>query len=307
MIKINLLGDDTVIDQSGRLILVGYVGSLILCFAVFFLLQTSITSRIGSLSAEVEDKEARLAQLKKTTEKVRELEKRRAELNSITATIAKLRLSQQGPVRVMDDLNGAIPGKAWLREVDEKGGMMKVTGLALNDHEIVALLKNLQASNYFESVDLVESVSVYLVKVTAYNHFTSKFTRFVVRAEEKLLQLKKIQAEAKKNGLKFQSTQGPPSQISKGGDVRVMKTGDIGATARSGATKQGVFKSGSSRVEKISAWSSVEPVPGKAFTIMARVAYAGRLKALLDSGPVVEQVATVDKKAMADLNGSYRR
>lgn len=291
MIKINLLGDDTAIDHSGKFLLLGMAASFALLLALFVLMQVSVNSQVAELSSQTSDLEERLAQLKKITKEVRDLEERKAELDQLTATIAKLKLSQEGPVRVLDDLNRAVPTKAWIREVDENAGGMRIIGLAINDHEIVSFMKNLEASNFFERVDLVESKSVALVKITTLNHFTQKYTRYTVRAEEKDAQLKRIGKEAKEIGLKYQVTDGPPVKSqSLSGTVKVMDTGSL---TKARKIESGVFKRSSGRDEKISAWSSVEPVPAKAFTIMAKVSYSGNVKKLLEEELAVKQVGKV--------------
>lgn len=281
MIKINLLGEDTAIDQSGRLLVLGYGASIAAMVLVFFLMSGSIASHISEMQSDIEGLETTLAQLKNKTQEVRELEKKKADLDQITATIAKLKLSQEGPVRVLDDLNKALPAKAWLTKVEEREGLMTLVGYAVTDHDIAAFMKNLELSNYFEGVDLIESVSVALIKVNAYNHFTSKYTRYTVRAEEKLLQFRKIQEEARSLGLKYQATDGPPVKgSSQAGTVTVMATDSLKDGGKAGGVKSGVFRQGSARTEKVSAWASVEPSPAKAFAIRARVVYSGRLKAL---------------------------
>ena len=72
-----------------------------------------------------------------------------------------------------------------------------------------------------------------------------------------------------------------------------MSTGALDSGSKLKGLKSGVFKAGSGRVEKVSAWSSVQPVPGKVFTIRAKVIYAGKLKALMNAGKVEPEVSTV--------------
>lgn len=278
MIRINLLGQDTAIDHSGRLMIAGYLASIALCLLAFFFVQKSVISSVEREKEEVANLEGQLEQLKKTTAEVRELEKKKIEIDQVTATIARLKLSQEGPVRVLDDLNTAIPAKAWLRDVEEKGGVMKLSGMALGDAEVVSLLRNLEASDYFTEVNLVENVSVSLLKVTAFNHFTSKYTYYTVRAEKKDEQLRLIAEEAKRFGLKYETLQGPPvPERYTAGTVRVM-TGEDASGPRT--VESGVFKRHSIRTEKISAWAALESVRAKSFVISAKVIYSGKLKAM---------------------------
>ncbi len=294
MIRINLLGEDTSIDHSGRLILIGYVASVVGLMVLFIILQTSVVAQLSGAREEVDTLTAKLTDLKRVTQEVRDLEKEKIDLDNITATIAKLKLSQVGPVRVMDDLNMAVPSRGWLHAVDEKAGVMKVTGMTLNDHDVVKFMKNLENSNFFDSVDLVESTTVALLKVSTYNWFTNKFTRYTVRAEDKESQLRIIQQEAKRMGLKYEAAAGAPVKFRGGGDVKIMSTGKTDAMSANARLNSGVFKRGAGRTEKVTAWTSVENVPAKNFSIVARVLYAGKFRRLLTPGAPEAVVSTVN-------------
>ena len=297
MVRINLLGDTTVIDHSGKLWLVGYVAALVALLVSFVVMQRSLSSEIEDAQAEVQTLETRLAQLKKTTEEVNLLEKKKNELALITATMARLKLNQQGPVKVMDDINLAVPGKAWLTQIDEKEGTMKLTGIALSDQDVVQFLKNLESSDYFSAIDLVESVSVSMIKITSYNHFTGTFTRYTVRAEDRQTQMGKISEATRKAGLQFISMDAAPAVGfgASAGGPSIMSTGSLNTTK---IFRRGMFRRGSSREEKVSAWASVEPVQAKAFTVNVRVLYGGRLKDLLARAEVEAeaQKVTVESK-----------
>lgn len=157
MIKINLLGDDTHIEAPGRMWLVGYVASIGFCLLVFYFLNSGISSEISDLSQQQDTLKTELAKLEEVTKEVRELEAKKKELNNKLAVIARLKLSKRGPVRVLDDLNLSLPEKSWLVEVKEVGGIFKISGLALDNQTIASFMKGLESSDYFHTVDLVET------------------------------------------------------------------------------------------------------------------------------------------------------
>ena len=66
MIKINLLGDETAIDHSGKLILAAYVASVLLCLGVFGYLQTTTASQVSEMQAEVSGLQEDLAEIQAT-------------------------------------------------------------------------------------------------------------------------------------------------------------------------------------------------------------------------------------------------
>lgn len=164
MIKINLLGDDTVVDNSGRVVVTLYVASMILLVGLLFLYQQMISAEVADLTAQQGDLQGQLAQLQSKTKEVRELEARRNEIDQKLAVIAKLKLGKKGPVRLLDDLNVAVPDKLWLSEAREAAGVLQLSGLAMDNAAIVDFMKNLEKSDYFKSVDLKESNQVYLIR-----------------------------------------------------------------------------------------------------------------------------------------------
>ena len=77
-----------------------------------------------------------------------------------------MRKSKIGPVRVLDELNIAVPSQVWLRQLEEKGNIARIKGRALGNDAIAQFMRNLDNSDYFDSVDLVESQQMYYSKRT---------------------------------------------------------------------------------------------------------------------------------------------
>lgn len=157
MIKINLLGTDGTIDSSKPLQLVAYCSCLVLTVGILFYIQNSVSSAIFDLTQDKERLQLQLDNLKKTTQEVRNLERKKDDLRLKLSVIAKLKKSKTGPVRVLDDLNASLPEKSWLLEVKESGGVMRIVGLALDNQTIAGFMQELDESDYFEKVDLVEA------------------------------------------------------------------------------------------------------------------------------------------------------
>lgn len=160
MIKINLLGDDTARDNSSVFIVAAYVASIVLCIGVFAWMQNSVNGKVTSLSTEVAKLEGQLARLQEVTKEVKDLDKTRAELNDKLVVIATLKRSKVGPVRVLDDLNLALPERAWVTDLRETDGSLRINGFALDSQTIATFMKDLGNSDYFRSVELVETKTV---------------------------------------------------------------------------------------------------------------------------------------------------
>lgn len=157
MIKINLLGDEAVADNKSKLIVGAYVASVVALCLVFYFIHGQVASKIERLTLDSETKELELKKWQKITKDVKDLEAKEAEYNHKISVIANLKKSKIGPVRVLDDLNKAIPERSWLTEIKEDTGLMRIDGKALDNQTIALFMKDLEASDYFESVDLGET------------------------------------------------------------------------------------------------------------------------------------------------------
>jgi len=261
MIKINLLDDEGTGGANATLFVGGYIASLALLAGFCFFLYTGVNNQIELAETESRQLSAELEQLKETTREVRDLEKKREQLQNITEAIVKLRAKQFGPVRVLDDLNMALPEKAWITEIRELRDHIVISGVAVTNYEIVTLMENLGASDFFSEVDPIETEATGLVQITGYNHFSNKYFRHVVPVGEVNRTMSQISAEARQFGLEFSATDGPPVQSRQDDVTRVSGEGIL--TRRS-----------SQREERVSAWPSLEQVQGISFSIRAKVDYA---------------------------------
>jgi type IV pilus assembly protein PilN len=178
MIRINLLGDNTASDASAKLYIAGYVASILLCFGGTFLYYSNLSSEVAGLTREQETLQLQLNNLLVKTKTVRELEVKKKTLREKLSLIARLKKSKIGPVRVMDDLNGSLPSKVWLRELQETKGLLKFKGRAISNQDIAYFMQNLEKSDYFSSVELKESRQMYYSKRTGVVTPTADISQF---------------------------------------------------------------------------------------------------------------------------------
>lgn len=157
MIKINLLGDDTAIDHSGTWLFLGYVLSLAVLVVVFVLMYVSTSSQIEDFETERASLQRQLDTLKVKTKEVRDLDTKRKELGEKTAVITLLKQNKMGPVHVLDDLNIAIPERAWITQAKETNGILRISGVAIDNQTIAVFMRELENSDYFVKVDLEEA------------------------------------------------------------------------------------------------------------------------------------------------------
>jgi Tfp pilus assembly protein PilN len=168
MIAINLLGQEKVVDYTGRLVFFGYCGILGLLSLIAFWCAANITLQTSELEDRARVLTAELAKLSVQTAEVRELEEKRAIVKAKLAVIGKLKQSKLGPVKMLDDLNLSLPQEVWLLDLSEVQNLLKVRGRALGNQDIAAFMKTLEKSDYIvpDSLNLEESRQMYYDKKT---------------------------------------------------------------------------------------------------------------------------------------------
>lgn len=160
MIKINLLGEEGAPDNSAQKAIAVYVLSILLLIGICYVIRSSFTSDIQRLTLEIEDKNRELEELKKKTQEVKDLEAKEAEYNNKIAVIANLKKSKIGPVRVLDDLNIAIPERAWLMRLREESGVLSIDGRALDSVTVSDFIGMLGKSHFLTPTSQVETKQV---------------------------------------------------------------------------------------------------------------------------------------------------
>lgn len=158
MIRINLLPVREVALEAGRrqetrLIALGVVLLAVLMLAA----ETGSRVRLTPVRSEHAALTAELHALDSKASELSDLERQRAELDDKLKTIEQLEKNRVGPVHVLADLSDSAPTKVWLVEFTENGGAGTITGMALDNQTIAAFMRKLEASQYFNDVDLVET------------------------------------------------------------------------------------------------------------------------------------------------------
>jgi len=198
MIRINLL--DEKIDKSGIYFLqvLAFGSILFLSLAGCFLVHDGLASKKGLLEKEKTLLESKLTRLKKVTKEVEGLESKKKLLKDKLMTIASLKAEKSGPVRVLDDLNLAVPDRSWLRATKESKGQIQVSGVALDNQTVSDFMDNLDASKFFSDIDLLFSNQVVEdgVKLQSFSITAKKLSALELQRMEKEKEKEKEKEEA---------------------------------------------------------------------------------------------------------------
>lgn len=184
MIRINLLPVRVSRRQEAvrnELVLAG----LVLAAVVVFLggLQIVLMAQSSSLTTENAELDQQLKKKEAIRLEVEEMEKVRKDLEQKLAVIQQLNANRIGPVLLLSDLSDATPEKLQLTSLVEKGGVVKLTGLAVTHEVISQFMINIEKSKRFTDVGLsgVEQIENGGVKLKEFE-ITAKLVKETVEA-----------------------------------------------------------------------------------------------------------------------------
>lgn len=133
---------------------------------VAFLAFLAIIGCIGFIQTQkvkaLENKIASIEKEKKSYQpilnKIKKIEATKKELQRKTAVIDKLKADSSLTVRVLDEVANIIDNeRMWLQSLNQQGGSLSLSGMALDNQTIAQFMDNLKLSPYVNSVNLSNS------------------------------------------------------------------------------------------------------------------------------------------------------
>jgi Tfp pilus assembly protein PilN len=90
--------------------------------------------------------------------KLEEVKLQKANLEMKINLIRQLKANQDVAVKIMDEINRRIPDYVWLKEASYDGQNLKLKGEAISNNLIADFISNLERSETFGTVNLIDSV-----------------------------------------------------------------------------------------------------------------------------------------------------
>lgn len=161
MIRINLLPvREKKRKESARKMLSVLFLSLGLAAVVLIFFHLFLSREIKQVQAQITSYNEEIKRLKIDTRDVDKFKAEKEDLQRRLNIIYLLQRAKMGPVRVLDDLAIALPGKLWLTSLREKNGKMEIRGIAFDNQDIARFMTNLEKSGVIKNVELVISQQV---------------------------------------------------------------------------------------------------------------------------------------------------
>ncbi|HLE25409.1 MAG TPA: PilN domain-containing protein [Thermodesulfobacteriota bacterium] len=154
MIKINLIPVKEGKEIKGLRDLIIGVIAIIAVFILLVALQLWRIKQIKDVNIKIADVKARILKLEDVKKKVEEFKAKNKELQEKIEVIKVLEENRTGPLYVMEALGKAIPNRAWIDKLSEKGSSAKMEGFAWDELTVSDFMKRLQSFPYFQNVEL---------------------------------------------------------------------------------------------------------------------------------------------------------
>jgi len=136
-----------------------------------------LNGQVSSKKADIAEKEKKLKQLQAALEDVKNYEKDNKDYRDKNSIIEQLKKNQIVPLRLLDEVSEMLPKGVWLTAINDKGGTIRIEGLAFSNSDLVSYVQNLKGSKYFTEVTLVESRQTDIEEFSIYKfNLTLKIT-----------------------------------------------------------------------------------------------------------------------------------
>jgi len=140
-----------------------YVLSLALFILVAGYFFLSLNSSLAALEADKVAKEKDLASYAKTNKEIEQLKKKTKIIRTKLGVIQRLEKNKTGPIRLLEEIANAVPKeRLWLDAMNEKKGILSLSGTAMDNDTVALFMTNLEKSKHINTVDLKSTKLSYL-------------------------------------------------------------------------------------------------------------------------------------------------
>ncbi len=159
------------------------LGAAIIAAGLVFLWKVDMDNRIAYQESRNDYIEAASRQLDSQIEEIKNLRKKREELLARMEVIQDLQGKRPVIVRVFDELVRTLPEGLFYTDLNKKGDLVSIVGMAESNSRVSTLMRNFQRSDWFSSPDLT-SVASADSRRAGYSQFNLSVTQTTPEPEE---------------------------------------------------------------------------------------------------------------------------
>ncbi|MDA8419967.1 MAG: PilN domain-containing protein [Pseudomonadota bacterium] len=140
-------------EQDRQLLSVG-IGAAILMLLILFYVYVNVNSRIHEQNLRNQYLTTQINKLDAQIRAIRQLKKERQALVARMQVIQQLEADRTQIVHVFDSLARRLPAGIYLTRLVQRGALISLSGVAQSNARVSALMRSLDASNWFAKPDL---------------------------------------------------------------------------------------------------------------------------------------------------------
>jgi type IV pilus assembly protein PilN len=148
--------------------------------AITFLGHSYIGSRIEHQQERNQRLQSAIAQLDKDIAEIKDLKNRISDVLARKQVVEDLQKGRGKAVILLDEIARQLPEGTYLKSVSQQGDLIRLEGVADTDTRVVTLIRNLAASKWMDSPELIQ-----IQAVTINNLRQSAFTLTVKQVDPK--------------------------------------------------------------------------------------------------------------------------
>jgi type IV pilus assembly protein PilN len=159
MLKINLLPIRQLKRRAkAQSQLMGMAALFVLTLLVIFLVGYLQYQKVNGLEKDISSLNVKKQSYTPTLNKIAQLKKDREELNKKTEIIKQLKVDSSLTVHVIDEIAAKLDNqRMWLESLQQQGGSLSLSGVALDNQTIAQFMDNLKTSPFVKDVSLTNS------------------------------------------------------------------------------------------------------------------------------------------------------
>jgi Tfp pilus assembly protein PilN len=141
-------------DKKGVFFAVAILGLAVAAIAFQWL---AATTKLDDLEEQISQLNSEKSRLGPIIVEVEEYQAKLAELKAKEGLIERLRTEREGPVRMLDALSTELPDFVWLEELSQQGNTVTIDGMAASYVSIADYIRKLEDSDWFQNVELIDA------------------------------------------------------------------------------------------------------------------------------------------------------
>jgi len=155
MIRINLIGKKKRVKiKPIHIEVIAFVLAIGLVVAAAVLVEMNMRAKISFMNEEVDKQKRKLQQLKTIRTQVAQFQKQSKTLQNKIDIVMRLKEGQKGYYRILTNLEKALPGDVWLRDISYDNGKIKMNCSSLKVISVNEFISNLSDTGMFHGIDL---------------------------------------------------------------------------------------------------------------------------------------------------------